>query len=131
METASQQLPNDIQELKKLLLLERDLSAQKDAQIDQLSQQYQQILEQFRMAQQRRFGSSREISQNQLGLFNESEQTVDEDADEAEQESISYTRKKAKRKSLPQNLPRDTIVHDIPEADKTCDCCGHALHRDG
>jgi transposase len=132
MKTASQQLPNDIQELKKLLLLERDLSAHKDAQIDQLSQQYQQILEQFRLAQQRQFGSSSEISQDQLGLFNESEQTVDEAADdEAEQGTISYTRKKAKRKPLPQDLPREIIVHDIPEADKTCDCCGHALHRMG
>ncbi len=132
MKTASQQLPNDIHELKKLLLLERDLSAQKDAQLDQLSQQYQQILEQFRLAQQRQFGTSSEASKDQLGLFNESEQTVDEAAgDEAEQESISYTRNKPKRKPLPEDLPRDTIVHDIPEADKTCDCCGHALHRMG
>lgn len=133
MKTALQQLPNDVQELKRLLHLERNLSAQKDAQIDQLSQQYQQILEQFRVAQQRQFGTSSEVSQNQLGLFNESEQTVDEAADEgeAEQESISYTRNKAKRKPLPKNLPRDTIIHDIPEADKSCDCCGHALHRMG
>jgi len=128
MQTASKQLPDDPQELKNLLLLERELSAQKDAQIDHLSQQYQQILEQFRLAQQRQFGQSSEVSLDQLGLFNETEQTVEADDLEAEQETISYTRRKPKRKPLPKDLPRETIVHDIADADKTCDCCGHELH---
>ncbi len=128
MITASQQLPDDPQELKNLLLLERELSAQKDVRIDHLSQQYQQILEQFRLAQQRQFGKSSEVSLNQLGLFNETEQTIEEDDPEAEQELISYTRKKPKRKPLPKDLPRETIVHDIADEDKHCDCCGHELH---
>ncbi len=128
MQTASKQLPDDPQELKNLLLLERELSAQKDARIDHLSQQYQQILEQFRLAQQRQFSQSSEVSLDQLGLFNETEQTVEADDLEAEQETISYTRRKPKRKPLPKDLPRETIVHDIADADKTCDCCGHELH---
>ena len=128
MKTASKLLPDDPQELKYLLLLERELSAQKDAQIDHLSQQYQQILEQFRLAQQRQFGQSSEVRLDQLGLFNETEQTIEEDEPEVEQESISYTRKKPKRKPLPKDLPRETIVHDIADADKHCDCCGHELH---
>ena len=128
MKTASKQLPDDPRELKNLLLLERELSAQKDAQIDHLSQQYQHILEQFRLAQQRQFGQSSEVNLDQLGLFNETEQTIEEDAPEAEQESISYTRKKPKRKPLPKDLPRETIVHDIADADKHCDGCGQALH---
>jgi len=128
MKTVSKQLPDDPQELKNLLLLERELSAQKDAQIDHLSQQYQQILEQFRLAQQRQFGQSSEVSLDQLGLFNETEQTIEEDEPEAEQETISYTRSKPKRKPLPKDLPRETIVHDIADADKHCDCCGHELH---
>ena len=131
MKTASKQLPDDPQELKNLLLLERELSAQKDAQIDHLSQQYQQILEQFRLAQQRQFGQSSEVNLDQLGLFNEAEQTVEEDDPEAEQETINYTRRKPKRKPLPRDLPRETIIHDIAEADKHCDCCGHALHQMG
>jgi transposase len=131
MKTASKQLPDDPQKLKDLLLLERELSAQKDVRIDHLTQQYQHILEQFRLAQQRQFGQSSEASLNQLGLFNETEQTIEEDEPEAEQESISYTRKKPKRKPLPKDLPRETIVHDIVEADKQCDCCGHALHQMG
>ncbi len=48
---------------------------------------------------------------------------------EPESETITYTRQKPKRKPLPAHFPRQTIVHDIE--DKTCDCCGHDLHRIG
>ena len=44
------------------------------------------------------------------------------EAVEAEQQSISYTRKKPVRKPLPKDLPREQVIHDIE--DKTCDCCG-------
>ena len=128
MKTASEPLPSDPERLQNIVL---DLQArlfQKDAQIDHLSQQYQQLLEQFRIAQHHQFGQSSEANQDQLGLFNETEQTVEEDDPEAEQETISYTRRKPKRKPLPKDLPRETIVHDIAEADKHCDCCGHELH---
>jgi len=131
METAAEALPSDPEKLQNIVMDLQAKLAQKDARIDHLSQQYQHILEQFRLAQQRQFGQSNEVSLDQLGLFNETEQTVEEDDLEVEQETISYTRKKPKRKPLPKDLPRETIVHDIADADKHCDCCGHELHRMG
>jgi transposase len=131
MQVASEQLPDDLQTLKDLLISERETSALKDAQIDQLKQQYQQILEQFRLAQQQQFGRSSEASTDQLGLFNEAEQTLTEDTVDTEQETLTYTRNKPKRKPLPDDLPRETVVHDIPESEKTCDDCGHDLHPMG
>ena len=130
MQTVPRELPDNAQELKKLLLQERELSAEKDARIEQLTEQYQQILEQFRLAQQRQFGRSSEAGADQLGLFNESEQIV-ESADDVltEAETTTYTRNQPKRKPLPKHLPRDTIIHDIE--DKTCACCSHELHRMG
>jgi len=128
MKTASEPLPSDPEKLQNIVLDLQARLVQKDAQIDHLSLQYQHILEQFRLAQQHQFGKSSEVSLNQLGLFNETEQTVEEDEPEAEQETISYTRKKPKRKPLPKDLPREIIVHDIADADKHCDGCGHALH---
>jgi len=135
MRTASQPLPEDAQELKNLLLVERQRLAQREAiideknlHIDELRQQYQALIEQFRLAQQRQFGKSSE-SADQLGLFNESEAIVEADDTPADSETITYTRNKPKRKPLPLTLPRETIVHDID--DKTCDCCGHELHRMG
>ncbi|WDE11856.1 IS66 family transposase [Thalassomonas haliotis] len=86
--------------------------------------------EQFKLAQHQRFGKSSEAHPAQAELFDEAE-TVLEAAKVDEQEHISYTRNKPKRTALPADLPRKTIVHDIADEDKTCDCCGHDLHRMG
>jgi len=132
-------LPDNTETLKNLLLSERVLSQQKDHyleqkdnEISQLKQQYQQILEQFRLAQDKRFGKSSEASPDQFGLFNEAEQ-LDESiiTDEASPETVTYTRNKPKRTALPKDLPREVRVHDVDEADKTCDDCGHDLHKMG
>ena len=133
MHTAPDRLPSDLETLQDIVL---DLQAQlaaKDSQIEHLQQQYQHMLEQFRLAQQRQFGRSSEASADQLGLFNESEQLAEDVTDEAapERETLTYTRNKPKRKPLPKDLPRETVVHDIAEADKVCDCCGGDLHKIG
>lgn len=106
-------LKQRIAELEKLL-------AQKDAQIAALE-------ERWSLAQQKQFGKSAEGFAGQGELFNEVEEIVEEV--EAEQQSISYTRKKPVRKPLPKDLPREQVIHDI--IDKTCDCCGGELHKMG
>jgi transposase len=144
MQAASDQLPEDPEQLRKIILgLQSTVAEQgelldeknnqltvKDNHIDEWKSKYQQILEQFRLAQQRQFGQSGEAA-NQLGLFNEGEEidTAAADEPEAGTETISYTRQKPKRKPLPAHFPRETIVHDIE--DKSCDGCGHDLHRIG
>ena len=139
MKSASDWLPEDPEQLREIIhglrstVVEKDeLLAEKDGHIDAWKSKYQQILEQFRLAQQRQFGKSGE-SAEQLGLFNEGEEidaaaATEADAD-AQAETITYTRNKPTRKPLPKHLTRETIVHDIE--DKTCDCCGHDLHRLG
>jgi transposase len=133
MQTVPEALPDNVEQLKELLLLERQRSAEKDSKIGSLEQRYQHLLEQFRLAQQRQFGRRSEASANQLGLFNESEQVAEEASDEPapERETLTYTRNKPKRKPLPKDLPRETVIHDIPEANKVCDCCGGQLHKMG
>lgn len=127
MKTVSEALPNDIEQLKELLLSERQLSAKK---IKELEAQNHYLLEQFRLAQQRQFGKSSEAHSGQGDLFNEAEQLLDEVVT-PDVETISYTRNKPKRKPLPKDLAREVIVHDIAEADKICDCCGNDLHQMG
>ncbi|NOQ90168.1 MAG: IS66 family transposase [Gammaproteobacteria bacterium] len=132
MKTAPETLPDNTETLKNLLLSERAISQQKDAEINQLKQQYQQILEQWRLSQDKRFGKSSEVSIDQFGLFNEVEQLDDEmEGASAEQETVTYLRNKPKRTPLPKDLPREIIVHDIDEADKICDGCGSDLHKMG
>jgi transposase len=41
-----------------------------------------------------------------------------------------HTRKKTGRKPLPDNLPREEVIHDIPEEEKVC-ACGCRLTRIG
>lgn len=85
---------------------------------------YQRLLEQFRLAQHHRFGKSSEVSPEQASLFNKAEEECDKD-ESADVETVTYTRNKPKRKPLPAELPRTVIVHDTPDEDKTCECCGH------
>lgn len=115
-------LPDDIEQLKKML-------AQRDVTIAQLKQEKQALLEQFRLAQQKQFGQRAEGFDAQGDLFDEAEEAAK--LTEEETQDISYTRNKPKRKPLPKDLPREQVVHDIPESDKHCDCCGGELHKMG
>ena len=132
MKTAPNSLPSDPEKLHGMVLELQQKLADKEARIARLKQNYHHLLEQFRLAQQRQFGKSSESAPNQLGLFNEAEETLEETGKaDGEQETISYQRNKPKRKPLPKDLPRETVVHDLDEADKVCDCCGGGLHPMG
>jgi len=120
MKTDIESLPDDLELLKKII-------AQKDATIAYLN-------EKFRLAQHKQFGKSSEGYPGQGELFNEAEELAVEseiEQTEAEKESITYERKKPVRKPLPKDLPREIVVHDIAEEDKSCHDCGHELHQMG
>ncbi|GGP72224.1 transposase [Shewanella algicola] len=101
--------------------------AELEALLEQRDARIAYLEEQFRIAQQKQFGKSTEGHPGQGELFNEAEELATED-ELPEQETISYTRNKAKRKPLPEDLPREVIVHDIPDEDKVCNCCAGTLH---
>ena len=66
-------------------------------------------------------------------LFDENLQPEETTDEEPELETISYERKTTKKKGRlidTSNLPKETIVYDLPEKDKTCDC-GCELHKIG
>ena len=64
----------------------------------------------------------------QLSLFDEAEQTVEEQTPQTFEAACApaHTRGKRGRRPIPTDLPRVEIVHDLPESDKTCPC-GAAL----
>jgi transposase len=115
-------LPDDPALLKKLL-------SEQSEKLAQATARNQYLEEQFRLAQQKQFGKSAEGFDAQGDLFDEVEHVVEQV--EAETQDISYSRNKPKRKPLPKDLPREQIVHDIPESEKQCDCCGGELHKMG
>jgi transposase len=151
MKILPEDLPNDVESLKailleqalllgkkdslldekEILLDEKDtLLGKKDLQLAQWQSKYQLILEQWRLAQQKQFGKSSEVSPGQGELFDEAAVEAEENNADAEPEmqTVSYTRAKPKRKPLPKDLPRETVVLDIDESDKVCSCCQGALH---
>ena len=105
-------LPNDINELKRLL-------SQKDQELDQKDQEILDLKDIITILQRKKFAPTSESS-HQLGLFNELEDIVEEDDDsDGEKETITYERKKrGKRKPLPANLPRKEEIIDLPENEK-------------
>lgn len=130
------ELPDDTKSLKNIIVdLEKqhqqNLKEQKEIVREQQFK-YQILEEKFLSLQHRFFArSSEKLSeegQKQLRLFNEAEVGVEEtEKTEEETEKVTikeYTRKKPGRKPLPENLPREEIIHDLPEEEKKCSSCG-------
>tara|TARA_R110000744_G_scaffold43147_4_gene96998 strand:- start:22290 stop:22637 length:348 start_codon:yes stop_codon:yes gene_type:complete len=72
-------LPNDVESLKALLLEQAILLDKKDSELTQWQSKYQLILEQWRLAQQKQFGKGSEVSPGQSELFDESVNDSQED----------------------------------------------------
>ncbi len=116
-------IPTDVQELRHLVI--------------EQGKTIQILEEELRLAKAHRFGRSadREAEEKQARLFNEAEQgsSAAVEASEPEEPVIAvagHTRKKAGRRPLPENLPREVVVHDIPEEQKVC-ACGAVMSRIG
>ena len=111
-------LPTSIEEKDALILAQQE-------EIERLHERYRNVLEQFKLAQQRKFARSSEESNSlQLELqFDEAEAVPVEALPQEENTvTITYTRRKPKRRTLPDNLPREVIEHDVSEHDKLCAC---------
>src|SRR5262249_40594930 len=87
--------------------------------------------EQIHLAKLQKFSKRSEKTQTlTLPLFDEHENDevveIIEPLDE-EREQITYSRRKPKvgRKLDTSKLPREQMIHDLPEADKFCGCGNH------
>jgi len=91
---------------------------------------YQELVEKYERLRLMIFGrSSEKLSEQdikQLRLFNEAENGASEQEAEsaATVEVSAHRRVKRGRKPIDENLPREIVVHDVSDADKTCPCCG-------
>lgn len=104
---------------------------EKDVHISQQAQQIDALSEIVRMLKHRQFGRKSEVlSPEQISLFNEAELPKNAALIEQADEEIhipSHTRKKSVgRKPIPDYLPREECIHDLPENEKVC-ACGQAL----
>ena len=69
--------------------------------------------------------------QSLFDLLDEHPEPVEIEPEKEETITIpAYSRKKSGRKPLPDSLPREEVIHDIPEDEKVC-ACGCQLTRIG
>jgi len=123
MTMTTAQLPDDIEALKEIIFSQR-------SEIQLKNQKIQYLLEQFNLLRHKQFAASSEASPDQISLFDEAEQ--EQPGVETQTQIIAeHPRKKPIRKPLPKELLRETVVVDLSEAEKVCDCCGGALHEMG
>ena len=89
--------------------------------LEQKDQYILQLEEALKQQRQKFFGvSSERVSVDQLGLFNEAE-AVEEQVRVEETTTVqTHTRSQKPRVSIPADLPREDIIHDLPEAEKVC-----------
>ena len=107
--------------------------AELKAENAELKQQVQYLMEQLKLAKHQQFcPSSEQTPPKQLSLFNEAEALADPAAPEPEIETIkSYRRRKAGQiglDRLPDDLPVEEIVHELPPEEQSCPDCGNPLH---
>lgn len=126
-------LPHDIDVLQKIVveLCERlqHESSEKN--------KYRSLLRELLDAQRNR--KSEQLSKEQLALFEElwkasdpeaaEEEASEPDADREQDtsEDPPQANKRGGRQPLARNVIRERIVHDLPEAEKHCSCCGKDL----
>jgi len=130
-------LPENPVELKSIILNLQNQFQSEKADLEhklQVESSHNRLLaEQIQFYKQRLFGRKSEVFTNeavdQALLFNEAEaEGQAEKADTAELITVpEHQRKKRGRKALPDDLPREEVIHDLPEKEKQCACCGKAL----
>ena len=103
--------------------------AEENAVLKQRIKHLEEYIQSLRHAQ---FGSSSEqYNPDQQELFNEAEDELDKTIDEPEQTIAAHTRNKKKRVSIPDEIPREEVIHDLADDDKFCPKDGTALKRIG
>ena len=121
-------MKTDVQTVEEL----REIIVKQDARITELEALVKFFEEQFRLHKHRQFGASSEKSEyDQFGLFNEAEATADVEAKEPELTEVATHFRKRTRlvtDKLPDDLPVEEVIHDLPESERDCPECGSDMH---
>lgn len=135
-------LPHDPDRLRALLLAERAQHAttlatlaQIEATVSQQQRTIQQQEQTIARLLRKQYGPQQErIDPDQLMLFDtdELEALAEELAASKKEPPAPRTGKKGHgRRPLPRNLPRVQVLHELPEAERACPCCGEVRQEMG
>jgi transposase len=115
MNATKKTLPEDIEILKRMI-------ADRDQRLLEKDQRIAALEEFIRLQKLERFSAKSEKSADQVEMFNEAELCDAAEQALIEQEAITATKTKPRRRPLPAELPRVRIEHDIAEHEKLCAC---------
>jgi transposase len=128
-------LPKDLDLLHKIVVELCERLKHETSEKDK----YRSLLRELLEAQRNR--KSEQLSKDQLALFEtlwkashpEEEEEQEEDSESAvageQKPQESQTKKRSGRQPLARHLVRERVVHDLPESEKHCNCCGKDLRR--
>lgn len=134
MKYAADNLPDDIEQLKNIVLYSQRMMVRLEQTNTRLEQQNAKLIEQLLLKRHSLFGTSSEKSPGQGELFNEAEHLAESvaETDSASDvviapESIGAAatakkRTQGGRKPLPAELPRREIIHTLPADALICVC---------
>lgn len=101
-------------------------------QVEELTAKLSWYEEQFKLSQQKRFGSSSEkTNPDQLSIFNEAEKESRPEKEEPTIEEITYKRRRKKglnKKSF-EDLPVERIEYTLTDEERNCPACNDQLHE--
>jgi len=134
-------LPKSFEELEKIIFFQQQEINNQNTKITLQQQEiisykerYIRLLEEFKLEKAHRFTASSEKNILQTDLFDEPGIELACELKDQLDDTIdvpSYTRKKHPvRRPIPKDIPREIIIHDISECEKTCGC-GAQLVRIG
>lgn len=121
--SAADTLPNDLAACYALIQVQREQLDSATRKISQMEHQLQQLL-------RRMYGRSAEkIDPAQMALFAEMLRSLGAQNPPAEFPSApvaapALPSKGHGRRRLPDDLPRERVIHDLAEGEKPCPCCG-------
>ncbi|OWZ82602.1 IS66 family transposase, partial [Natranaerobius trueperi] len=89
------------------------------------------LKEHYQLNRHKQFGSSSEVTPDQMQLFNETEKEADASVKEPELEEITYKRRKFKgqRDIQLEGLEEEVVEHRLSSEEQVCSCCGDNLHE--
>ena len=135
MKIDTHSLPNDPEQLKKMLLELQQAMAEKDKELVKKDEIINGLIERYEIARRKEFGKSSEQSPGEEETFNEVEEILDEEDNallaEADNEQSTSVKQTPKRKTLPKSLPRKIVTVELPVTEQICDCCQSNLHKIG
>jgi len=109
-------LPNDIETLQQMVLELSDTVQSQATKLEQREQKIKELLQALRGKQRER------IDPDQLMLFDLGElETITEEEEEAEIEEKRRKKKKRRgRRLIPEHLPTEDVVYELPEDQRRC-----------